>query len=180
MSVKRHVAAALCAVLVPLWLSVDASAQDVSSTNLKAAYILKFVPFVEWPTEVLAPGGAVTLCVVGDSAMRDALERTIKGATTATRTFVVTFGPPGNPPAPCHILYVSAVSSAQAARVIEGVRGRPVLTISDLEGFNRMHGIIEFYYDEASQLRFSFKLSAIKEAGILISSRLLNGARLIP
>jgi len=73
-------------------------------------------------------------------------------------------------------LYVSAVSSAQAERLVTGLREVPVLTISDLEGFNRMGGIAEFFY-EAGQLRFSIRRDAVTQSHLQLSSRLLALAR---
>lgn len=74
------------------------------------------------------------------------------------------------------MLYMSSVSSALAARLVAGLRTVPVLTMSDLEGFNRMGGIAEFFY-EAGQLRFSIRIDAVKESHLQLSSRLLQLGR---
>jgi hypothetical protein len=150
-------------------------AQDVSGPNLKAAFIYRFALFTEWPSETLPPAAPLTMCVVGDTAVRDALERTVRGLAVNGHAAVVTFGQPNQPLPRCHILYVSDVPSAQAARVVAGLRGLPVLTISDLEGFNDMGGIAELFY-EAGPLRFSIRLDAVP-AGLQLSSKLLQLAR---
>jgi hypothetical protein len=172
MSVRQHVVAALASVL----LTVVAFAQDVSGPNLKAAYIYRFALFTEWPADALPQTGPLTMCVVGDAAVRDALERTVQGVTVASRAVVVAFGQPDKPPPQCHTLYVSGVSSAQAARLVAGLREVPVLTISDLEGFNRMGGIVEFFY-EAGQLRFSIRPDAVTQSHLQLSARLVLLAR---
>jgi hypothetical protein len=156
--------------------TIGASAQDVSGPNLKAAYIYRFALFTEWPADALPPGGPLTMCVVGDPDVRDALERTVRGVTVAGRAVVVAFGQPDTPPPVCHTLYVSAVPSAQAARLVATLREVPVLTISDLEGFNRMGGIAEFFY-EAGQLRFSIRPDAVTQSHLQLSSRLIILAR---
>ena len=176
MSVRRHAVAALCAALAVVLPSVVTVAQDVSGPNLKAAYIYRFALFTEWPADALPQAGPLTMCVVGDSDVRDALERTVKGLTVDNRPIAVAFGHPDKPPPHCHTLYVSAVSSAQAARVVAGVREVPVLTMSDLEGFNRAGGIAEFFY-EGGQLRFAIRPDAVTRANLQLSSRLLQLAR---
>lgn len=176
MSVRRYAAAALCALLAPVLLPVVTSAQDVSGPNLKAAYIYRFVLFTQWPVDALPQAGPLTMCVVGDTAVRDALERTVKGISVENRPVVVAFGQPDKLPARCDTLYVSAVSAAQAARLVAGMREEPVLTISDLEGFNGMGGIAEFFY-EAGQLRFSIRADAVTQSHLHLSSRLLSLAR---
>ena len=172
MSVRQRVAAALASVL----LTGVAFAQDVSGPNLKAAYIYRFALFTEWPAAALPQTGPLTMCVVGDPAVRDALERTVRGVTVANRSVVVAFGLPDKPPSPCHTLYISGVSSAQAARIVTGVREVPVLTISDLEGFNRIGGIAELFY-EAGQLRFSIRTDAVTQSHLQLSSQLILLAR---
>lgn len=176
MSARQHAVALLCAVASVVGLVTIAFAQDVSSASLKAAYIYRFALFTEWPADVLPPDAPLTMCVVGDTAVRDALERTVEGLTVDKRPVVVKFGQRGRPPDPCHLLYVSAVPSAQAARLLSDVRTLPVLTMSDLEGFNRMGGIAEFFY-EPGQLRFSIRIDAVKESQLQLSSRLIELGR---
>lgn len=176
MSVRPRLVAALCAALVAVVFPLVTFAQDVSGPNLKAAYIYRFVLFTEWPNDALPQGRPLTMCVVGDTAVRDALERTVRGISVAGRSVVVAFGQPDKPPAPCHTLYVSAVSPAQATRLLAGFRDAPVLTISDLEGFNRMGGIAEFFF-EAGQLRFAIRPDAVTQSRLLLSSKLLSLAR---
>lgn len=176
MSVRQHAAAALCGAVALAWLTVAITAQDVAGPNLRANYIHRIAVFTEWPSEALpAQDGPLTMCVVGDTAMRDALERAVNGLTVNKRAVVVAYGQPDKPLPQCHILYISAVSSAQAARLISGLREVPVLTISDLERFHRSGGIVEFFYD-AGRLRFSIDLDAASKTGLKFSSSLLQFA----
>ena len=167
---------AVCAALAFGLPSSVTRAQDVSDPNLKAAYIYRFSLFTTWPVAALPPGAPVTMCVVGDTIVRDALERSVRGLTIENRPIVVAFSPPDRPLPQCHALYVSNVSSTQAARLMAGVRRTPVLTLSDLEGFHRMGGIAEFFY-EAGQLRFSIQTEAVNESGLQLSSKILPLAR---
>ena len=176
MLVRPRVVAALCAALAAVTLTRPGWAQDVSGANLKAAYIYQFALFTEWPADALPQAGPLTMCVVGDTAVRDALERTAKKPAAAARPFVVAFGQSDKPSSPCHALYVSGVSSAQAARILAGVRQLPVLTMSDVEGFNRMGGIAEFFF-EAGQLRFAIRPDAVTQSHLQLSSALLRLAR---
>ena len=179
MSVRQRLIAALCAALAAVTLTRAGWAQDVPGANLKAAYIYQFALFTEWPADALPQSGPLTMCVVGDTAVRDSLERllrTAKKPSAAARSFVVAFGQPGKPPSPCHTMYVSGVSSADAARVVEGVRQLPVLTMSDIEGFNRMGGIAEFFF-EAGTIRFAIRPDAVAQSHLQLSSALLRLAR---
>ena len=73
---------------------------------------------------------------------------------------------------PCHVLYASGTMRDQGAQLVAAVRDAPVLTISDIEGFGKMGGIVQFFF-EHGQLRFSIKRESATRAGLRISSRLL-------
>lgn len=176
MLAERHAVTAWWVAIVLAFLPVGTVAQDVSDPNLRAAYIHRFATFTEWPATSLPPAGPLTMCVVGDRAVEEALQRTVRGLTVGNRPVQVVFGTPDKPPASCHTLFVSAVSPAQAARLVAAVRGTPVLTMSDLEGFNRMGGIAEFFY-EAGQLRFAIRPDVAAQSDLQLSSRLLQLSR---
>jgi hypothetical protein len=147
-------------------------AQDTTGPSLTAEYIRRFAVAATWPAEALPAGGSLTFCVVGDRAVRDALERALEGTTIQNRPAVVVFGTPEKP-ASCHILYMSAVPSSQVQRLLAAVRGMPVLTMSDHERFNSSGGITEFYY-LAGRLRFYIEPEAVKSAGIQLPARLIQ------
>lgn len=149
-----------------------AFAQDVTESSLKAAFIYNFVRFTEWPDAFPAVDPFV-MCVLGDVAVGDALERTVMGREVAGHPIVVSRVATIGPKQPCHVLYVSGGAASQRAPVIAGLRDAPVLTISDIAGFTEVGGIVQFFF-ENGQLRFSIRLESAKRARLQISSRLLQ------
>jgi uncharacterized protein DUF4154 len=132
-SASSRIGAATIAVV--LLMRALASAQDVTESALKAAFIYNFAKFTEWPADLLSGAEPFVLCVLGDSAVSDALERTVKARELAGHSLTVTYLEPGAPPRTCHVLYVSGVTPARAAQLVARTRDVPVLTISDLDGF---------------------------------------------
>jgi hypothetical protein len=169
-----RIARATIAVL--LLMRVVASAQDVTEPALKAAFIYNFAIFTEWPADVV-PAGPFVICVLGDAAVGEALEREFKGRLIAGHIMAVSHVAPAGPQRVCHVLYVSGVTAGQAARLIAGLRDVPVLTISDVEGFTDLGGIAQFFF-EHGRLRFSVDLGSAGRARLQISSRLLALAKL--
>ena len=95
----------------------------------------------------------------------------------AGRSIGVSQAPPdGQSLAGCHIAYVAGMTASQAAKVVAGLRDAPVLTISEVEGFTKMGGIAQFFF-ENGQLRFDVQVASAKRARLQISSRLLVLAR---
>jgi hypothetical protein len=117
------------------------------------------------------------MCVVGDAALGDALERAVKGRVYEGHSMTVSILAPAAPRRGCHVLYLSGVTSAQAGQLVAGLRDEPVLTISDVEGFTELGGITQFFF-ERGQLRFSVRLESVKRARLQMSSQLLALAKM--
>jgi len=162
-------------VTLLLLIRVVVLAQDVTESALKAAFIYNFAKFTEWPGDVPAAGPFV-MCVLGDAAVGDALERAVIGRVLTGRRIVASRVVAVDAKRGCHILYVSGVSAAQAGLVVADLRDVPVLTISDVEGFTGVGGIAQFFF-EHGQLRFRIQLESAKRARLQISSRLLIMAK---
>ena len=116
------------------------SAQDVTESALKAAFIYNFVKFTEWPADVVPAGEHFVMCVLGDTAVGEALERAVKTRLLDGHSLTVVQLEPGGPQRVCHVLYVSGVTAGQAAQVVARGRDAPVLTISDLDGIHGTGG----------------------------------------
>ena len=149
-----------------------ASAQDVTEPALKAAFIYNFALFTEWPADVVPDEAPFAICVINDAAVRDALLREVKGRVLAGHSMAVSLVPLTGAQQLCQILYVSGVTTGQAAQLVAGLRDVPVLTISDAEGFIELGGIAQFFF-EHGRLRFDVRMESAKRARLQISSRLL-------
>jgi YfiR/HmsC-like len=153
------------------------SAQDVTEPALKAAFIYNFAKFTEWPADLVPAADPLVICVLGDTAVGDELERDVKGRVLAGHGIAVSLVAPAGPKGACHVVYVSGMTNPQAAPLVASLRDQPVLTISDVQGFIELGGIAQFRFEQG-QLRFSVRLASVKRARLQISSRLLALARL--
>jgi len=177
---RRHlhdlgaVAAAAIAALVVM--AAPGSAQVVTEPALKAAYIYNFAKFTEWPAGAVPAGQPLKMCVIGDQAVEAELARTVKNRELAGHKMLVSRLPLTGSPETCHILYVSGVTSDQAAHAIAALADTPVLTLSDVDGFTEHGGIARFFF-ERGRLCFDVDIPAVKRARLLISSRLLTMAK---
>jgi hypothetical protein len=80
--------------------------------------------------------------------------------------------PDGRPLNGCHIAYISGMTARQAGEIVARLRDVPVLTISDIDGFTRLGGITQFFF-EHGQLRFDVQVASARRARLQISSTLL-------
>jgi hypothetical protein len=164
---------AVGAVTLALVLPLDSPCAETTPLELavKATYLYKFAPFVEWPAAAFAtPSSDFNLCVVGDDPFGDVLDRAVTGQRAGEHPIVVrrlARAAPG-----CHILY-AASSSAQPMRdILQAVRGTAVLTVTD-QAQDGAKGIVNLIVQE-NKVRFEIDDRAASENGLVISSKLLS------
>jgi hypothetical protein len=167
--VRRRGGAVLAALLL---CASTGGAQNVTESSLKAAFIYSFAKFTEWPQDVLPTTGPFTACVLGDSPIRDALERTVKDRQLSGRGVSVLLVQFDGNLRSCHLLYVSGVTPTQIAAIVAAVKGAPVLTISDVDSFAQQGGIAQMFV-ENGKMRFDLNLEVAKLSRLQLSSKLI-------
>jgi hypothetical protein len=160
----------VAAITVVMMMRAPVLAQNVTEPALKAAFIYNFARFTVWPVEWPLSEPFV-ICVLGD-AVGDSLDRVIKGRQLAAHPIVVSRATLAGPHRACHLLYISGIPSSQAAPLVAGLRDAPVLTISDVDGFNDAGGMAQLFFEDG-RLRFSIRLDPVKRARLQISSKVL-------
>ena len=152
--------------------AATSTAQEVTAPALKAAFVYQLPKFTEWPAGSIPQGASFSLCVLGDAGLADAFERMIKGRDYNGRAIVLARLGAGAPVHGCHALYV-AQGTPRVESILAEVRERPVLTISDMEGFTKLGGITQLYFDNG-KLRLFIDTAAANRARLKFSSRLLS------
>jgi hypothetical protein len=161
------------AVLAAFLLCVSTGrAQDVTEPSLKAALIYNFAKFTDWPEDILPAAATFTACVLGDTPIRAALERTVKDRQLSRHDISVSQVQVDGKLRSCQLLYVSSATPLQVAAIVAAVQGAPVLTISDLDDFSRMGGIVQLFVDNGN-MRFDLNLEVAKHSRLQLSSKLL-------
>ncbi|MEJ1965388.1 MAG: YfiR family protein [Gammaproteobacteria bacterium] len=143
-------------------------AQPQRIDQLKAAYLVNFVKFVEWPA-ALTPD-VLTICFLGGASVRAALPVDLNEKRVNGRRLEVRELQAGESLAGCQVLYFEPAAGANqpAPRAADGL-----LTISDATDFVQHAGIIGLF-TEANRLRFDINLANAQRAGLRISSALLQ------
>jgi len=163
--------ARLVAVGLALACPVVAEAQESLETAVKAAYLYKFAPFVEWPAAAAHPAGApFTVCVVGADPFGPVLDRAVAGQKVGDRPIAVRRLAAAAHDSPCDIAFLGG-SRAQSVRDELGVlHGAPVLTVTD---GGAAPGVVDFALTEG-RVRFRIDDQTAAEDGLTVSSKLLS------
>jgi hypothetical protein len=159
--------------------TVQATTLDRSSeNNIKAAYLFNFAKFVTWPESAFASADApIVFCVLDDEVLGSILEtlesKTVTGRPLSiTRIRTLADLPDG------HILYIGENQGRRIPVLLEKVKNRPLLIVSSADDFTRKGGMIGFIRT-GNTIRFQVNLDAVKQSGLVISSRLLKLAEIV-
>ncbi len=138
--------------------------------QIKAAYLAKFVPFVDWPVGTLGPGAPVFLCAVGEDPFGPALaalgRQMIGDHPVVPRRLARV-----EPGEACHVLYVRPSREQSVAEALAAVRGAPVLTVTDAASGDPAHGILHFVVVQ-NRVRFEVDAESAQRQHLAISSKL--------
>jgi hypothetical protein len=166
--------AGLAMALLP-GLAARAAAQSVApEAEVKAAYLQKFLGYVEWPATALADADApLVVGVAGDPAVHAALrsitaERQERGHAIEVRRLGDTDTVDG-----LHVLFVGR--AANLGRWSARVQGRPVLVVTDQARGLENGGMLNFVPVDG-RIRFEASLAHAQQAGLRLGARLLTVA----
>jgi hypothetical protein len=173
--VRLQLGAVLTAIAL---IGPPASTQSVSAPGLKAAYLLNFAQFVEWPADAVPAGTPLTLCIVNDGAVADALERTVKGRTVVGHGLAVRRLQSGAPLPTCHVLYLAGSAEKRWLDVIGMLNGKLVLTVSDAARFAQTGGMVELFLEDG-RMQIAVNTDALQRARVRLSSRVLALATIV-
>ena len=141
--------------------------------QLKAAFLVNFAKFITWPPQAFPPSQQeFVLCVAGDNPFGTALS-TLESKTIGGRAIRVVQVDSLKKVPPCHLLFVSRSEEANLGQLASGPGRRAIVTVSDIAGFVKAGGHIEFV-TKGSRLSFTINHSAMKEQGLQASASLLD------
>lgn len=138
---------------------------------VKATFLYKFAPFVEWPSSAFEQSNApFVLCIVGNDPFADSVEKTIASQRVGDHPIILRRLAVADPKAGCHLLFAAGSPAQTVAEELDTVRGAPTLTVTD--SGDPTPGIIQFVVIDG-RVNFDIDAAAAAANHLTISSKLL-------
>lgn len=153
-------------------------AAAASEFEVKAAYVYNFIQLVEWPPHRGAATGPVRICVAGSAALAEAMAGLDGRQAGGRKIEVSSSSAAGIPPAGCHVLVLGPGVKGELAGILKKLEGSDTLSVGDVPQFARKGGVIGFV-TEGGKVRIEVNLKAGRQAGLKISARLIEVARIV-
>jgi len=163
--------AAVCLALISMVLPASVSGQAVDEYAVKAAFLYNFTKFVEWPD---AQGeGTFNICITGDDPFGGSLDRLVQGKTANGRKILIRRLKELGEARQCQIVFLGREEEAKASKLVEAVRGAPVLTVGEPGKFEKMGGMIVLSMNEG-RVAVRVNAAATESCGLKVSARLMS------
>jgi hypothetical protein len=147
--------------------------------QIKAVFLFNFLQFVEWPATAFSSADSpIRIGVLGDDPFGSVLERAFQGETIWHRSLVVERSSRVEDLKNSHLLFVSKSEKSRYPEVLSQFNSKNTLTVSEMEGFTRRGGIINFYL-EGKRIRFEINTNAAQNHGLKVSSQLLGLGKIV-
>src|SRR4029077_16348988 len=113
--------------------------------------------------------------ILGDDPFGSYLDETVRGQKVNNRALAIQRFRRSTELRNCNILFISQSERYRAAEIVSSLKGRSILTVSDMDGFADSGGMIQFV-TEQNKIRVRINLNAVKAANLKVSSKLLSVA----
>lgn len=172
-------AIALAATTGPAPAQAPARASTAPEYQVKAVFLFNFAQFVEWPaTAFLDSAAPLTICVLGEDPFGSYLDETVQGESVQAHPLAVRRHHRVTETTGCHIVFVGRQDQTTLREILDTLRSRPVLTVSDADEFAERGGMIRFMTDK-NRIRLQINLGAARAADLTLSSKLLRPAQIV-
>ncbi len=170
-------------ILLLLWgVNASASEQSPSLTeyHVKAAYLYKFLKYVEWPRG--SPhhvDGVITICLLGDGPFISIIKKVLQGRVADGKPLrIKQVKDKDEIKQSCPMVFIGASMERKVESILISIRANGVLVVGETPHFASRGGIINFVIVD-DQVRFEINPYAAKRAGLRISSDLLGIAMIV-
>jgi hypothetical protein len=168
----------MCAIAPwSLWLRGGrAVATHAAVEQVKAAYLLKFPDFVEWPPRTFSTANSpFVIAVSGADDVYVELREMASGSRVLGRAVEVLRLQNPEPGIVTQLVFVGKDRAGQIPAWVDAYAGRPVVIVADTAGALESGAALNFVEID-NRLRFEAAPAAAERSGLRLSSRLLGVA----
>lgn len=168
--------AALLGFLWMSWSTLLLTGQGVSREyQLKAVLLYNLTQFVEWPSRAFETSESpFVVCVLGADPFGTVLDEAVRGERSNQRPIVIRRISRIEEAGDAQVVFFGAGRRREVADALESLRGRPVLSVGDFDGFMRLGGMVRMEPTPDRKIKLRVNLGSAKSNGLTMSAKLLR------
>lgn len=156
-----------------------AAPPETSATieDIKVAFLRNVTDFVKWPgeKEETAKNQPFVIAILGKTPIKDAMDKVFDQLTIKRRQVDILEIPEDGEVPSCHLLFLSRSVKPRLSKIIDDLKGKPVLIVGDTEGYAQKGVHLNFYIIRKS-LKFEMNETAVRATQMVVSYHLFKNA----
>lgn len=157
-------------LLSTLWFAWGGASGQVLEQQVKAAFLFRFLSFVEWSARALdGPDAPLVIGVLGADDVQSELQKIVSGRRVSNRPVAVERVQPGERPNRVHVLFVGRDARTQLRRL---ATISDLLLVGESEGALEQGALINFVVRD-DRVRFEVAPDEAERRGLRIGARVL-------
>jgi hypothetical protein len=162
-----------------LGVTLSAQTPPADEDQVKAAFLLNFGRFVEWPTTAFTDQAEpFRICVSGATDVANALGVLTIGQKLHGRVIAVHLIDHRQPLKQCHMLFIGNVAAKDSKGLLAEAKGTCVFTVTNEKDFLN-NGSMVGLVNTDNRISFEINQQLAEDAGLKVSSRLLSLAKVV-
>jgi len=162
----------LASIVVLASVAFQAPAAGEPEDELKAAIVLSFLRYGEWP-QPLAPNAPFTVGVFGRSSFADALKRMVENKPVDQHAVRIIQLKSAAEVQGCQVVYFASEKAPDIQVIVQSALAGRTLTIGESKDFLNLGGAVNFLVVDG-HMSFEVSLEALERTGVAVSSKLLR------
>lgn len=161
-----------------LIISTSAAQQNETEFVIKASMIKKIVFFIEWPADAFKADNHFKIAVLGDHPINPILTKVYQDQSIKNMPVKITFIKTVDEIPDCNLLFISSDFEKSIPKILDIVKQKSILFMSDTDGFAALGSQINFY-DDSNRIRFEINPDSFINSKLNVNYRLLSLAKII-
>jgi len=147
---------------------------------VKAVFLEKFTNFIDWPKESIAYDSTkpFVIGVIGENPFGKLLSDVYSSQKIFNKRIQIINDLDTSHFQDCQIIFISRSKKDKLNEIIDMTKDKPILTVSDTEGFAKK-GVMINLYVEKNSVKFEVNEPAVRKSPLKVSHLLLNMARIV-
>jgi hypothetical protein len=139
------------------------------ASDIRWKYVIQFAAFSTWPDEE-----QITLCSLGDATLPKSIELSKNTKLKHAKYIALGSAPDVSQLKSCQVIYfLDGISVSQVAYYLSQISIETTLTVSGINGFNKLGGHIEML-EVSGKLRFTINKDILKDAHFSMNPALIS------
>jgi hypothetical protein len=168
-------------ILIAMMICLSAKAFTQSEELMvKAVAFEKLSMFIKWPANSSENNAneEFVITVLGQNQFGNLLEKVYKNGKIKDKRVKINYISTIQKLTDCNILFIPKIKISELQKVLDYLKGRPILTVTDTEGFAEAGCFITLYESE-NKLRFEINQKSLQDAGFTVDYRLLRVSKVL-